>query len=112
VTIQLAADIRLLSVSDQLPVSMTAADDAIGLVRGYLTRDGLEVQRILDETPDQSALSANLAYLAYYLLHRLSDELRETVLDDAHRGMRNNALDVYLDLERAAGRETPGDPEG
>jgi hypothetical protein len=99
-------------VSDQLPVSMTAADDAIGLVRGYLTRDGLEVQRILGETPDQSALSANLAYLAYYLLHRLSDELRETVLDDAHRGMRNNALDVYLDLERAAGRETPSDPEG
>ena len=105
--IGLRYDARLPFVSMQLPVGMGAADDAIGLVRAYLTGNGPEADRILSETLSQTALAANVAYLAYYTLHRLSDELREAVLDDARRGMRNNALDVYLDLEQSARSETP-----
>ena len=87
-------------MSQQLPAGIGAADDAIALVRAYLAGDQAEADRILAQTSDQRALSANLAAVAYYTLHQLSGDLREQILADARSHLLDNALDVYLEISR------------
>jgi hypothetical protein len=91
---------RMVGVTEEtggLSAGMYAAADAIALIRARLTGNNAEADRILAETGNHAALSADLAYMVTFVLQQLPEALTDEYLGQMLRRMQDNALDVELD---------------